>query len=314
MTAARGLIARYWRFAFAVFALSLLIRYVGLDRLLATLAGTRLVWWGLFVLAFGGFALAWGLQIWVGLRLLGHRPGLRPTLSAAANSWSVGILTPARSGDLSLAYFIGGEAPRPVALALVVIDKIFSLAFLALAALAATLWLGLRQASQLTLAAALLLVALAAGVLLLRSRRLLPALLRWSERFVGRRPGAFYEALIGMLEHRRYLVFVAAAVSVRWLLLCAMNLMLFQAVGHLPGYLFVVAATAAGRIIALIPVSIGGIGLKEPIQIVIYGLDGIPAEALIAVSLLGMAAGLLLAATLPLLMPWRRPSDEAVAG
>jgi uncharacterized protein (TIRG00374 family) len=87
----------------------------------------------------------------------------------------------------------------------------------------------------------------------------------------------------------------------RWLFICASNLLIFRAVAQHPEFQHVIAATAVGRIISLVPVSIGGVGLKEPAQIMIYRATDVPAEAVLAVSVLGLACGFAIAAVTPLL-------------
>ena len=57
---------------------------------------------------------------------------------------------------------------------------------------------------------------------------------------------------------------------------------------------------------------IGGLGLKEPVQMVIYGDAGVPEDVVVAVSLVGMACAFALAALWPLALG-RRPDAVARA-
>ena len=158
----------------------------------------------------------------------------------------------------------------------------------------------LELARALVLFFFLLLAGFFSVALALRSR----ALRSVFDRLTGRPWGAFQR----IFAHPGFVLWTGALVVSRWLLICGLTLLLFGAVGHAPGLLYVVAATAVGRILSLLPVSIGGVGLKEPPQIAIYALDGVPAEVLIAVSLLGLVTAFLLAGLYPLLVPLRAPA------
>jgi uncharacterized protein (TIRG00374 family) len=99
----------------------------------------------------------------------------------------------------------------------------------------------------------------------------------------------------------RVLAWCLVATTLRWLYICGSNLLIFRAVAETPDFRHVTAATTVGRIISLVPVSIGGVGIKEPAQIVIYREAGVPAEAVLAVSALGLASAFLVAAVAPLI-------------
>jgi uncharacterized membrane protein YbhN (UPF0104 family) len=98
----------------------------------------------------------------------------------------------------------------------------------------------------------------------------------------------------------------------RWVYVCAANLVLFWGAGATPGIGVVTAATAVGRIISIIPISIGGLGVKEPLQIAILDGAGVSAETVIAVSVIGMACGFVAAAIAPLIAraAWPVSGDE----
>jgi hypothetical protein len=65
-----------------------------------------------------------------------------------------------------------------------------------------------------------------------------------------------------------------------------------------------------GRIVSIVPVTVGGVGLKEPVQMVIYADAGVPENVVLAVSLVGMACAFVLAALWPLAV---RNRSEAAA-
>jgi uncharacterized protein (TIRG00374 family) len=290
-----------WRYVFAVGALAVLIVAVGPSEMGSVLADADPVLVGLYVAGLALTSLLYATQVWVVFCYADQAVGWWETTRAAVTSWSVGLITPGRAGDLTLPFFLGDAVPRGTAVAVVATEKLMSLAWLATVALVVTAGLAV-ETTAVTLAAgavlASIIAVLAVGRTSLVSRLLLrfgPARLR---RFAAETAGA----MAGLLRQTRFLGFTLAAISARWVVVFGLIFLLFSAVGYHPPLAHIVAATAIGRLLALVPISVGGLGLKEPVQIVIYALADIPAEAVVAVSVLGMASNYVVAALLPVLV------------
>lgn len=268
------------RWTIALVAMAMLIWYVGPAALASTLATMHL----LPVLAYLGAFLAvpflYGLQLHGAFRIAGHNVTPRQSVAAAVQSWSIGSLTPARAGDLTLAYFLGGAVPERDALAVVLADKLLSLVVLAALALGSSLVVTVPYRDALVVGTGLVLIAVLVALVALRIPRL--------------------EQVRTNLATPRMLLWVSSMATLRWAYICAINVVIFRAVDFAPGIATVTAATAVGRIISIVPVSIGGMGIKEPAQILIYAGAGVTAEAVVAVSVVGMACGFLVAAIAPL--------------
>lgn len=290
------------RWGIALAALAMLAWYVGPATLFATLREMR----PLPVLAYAGAFLAvpflYGLQLHGALRLCGQSVGLGTAMAAAVQSWSIGSLTPARAGDLSLAYWLRGEVAESRALAFVVADKLLSLVALAAMALAATFVIDVPYRRSLAIGTALVLGAVLIAFTLVRIPGADTPLRALVRRFLGVGGLAGWEQVRRDLASRRFLLWIGTTVGLRWMYICLINLIIFRAVEHAPGLGSVVAATAVGRLISIVPVSIGGLGIKEPAQILIYGTVGVPADAVVAVSVVGLACGFAVAALAPLLL------------
>lgn len=290
-----------WRYLFAVGALGVLVVAVGPSELTSVLAGARLWLVGLYAVGLGLTSVLYATQVWVVLRQAGQPIDWWTTTRGAVTSWSVGLITPARAGDLSLPLLLRESVPGSLATAVVVTEKLMSLAWLATVALVVSIGLAVDTAAV-ALVAGVVLAAVLASLAITRTA--------WLARILGRvlpirlRPAAAdtAEAMGLLIRQFRFLAFTLAAITVRWGFVFALNLLLFAAIGHHPPLVHVVAATAIGRLLALLPISVGGLGVKEPVQIVIYALADIPAQAVVAVSVLGMAANYLVAAVLPVVV------------
>jgi uncharacterized membrane protein YbhN (UPF0104 family) len=290
-------LSRWWRYLLAGAAFAFLVRYVGVPELVATLRGVHIVPLLAYLLAFALVPILYGLQIQVALRISGNRVA---AVAAAVSAWSVGTLTPARAGDLSLSIFLGARVPEADVVAVVVADKLASLGSLAALACLSTLFVTVPYGDAL---------AIGAGAVAAISVATLAAAWVGAE---GSAPGRIVARMIGeraagtwgrfrvLVRTPRFVAWCFAAATTRWLYICTINLLIFRAVGEAPGFGHVVAATAVGRIISLVPLSVGGVGLKEPAQMVIYAGAGVGPESVVAVSVLGMACGFLIAALAPL--------------
>lgn len=271
------------RWATAASALAALAWYVGPARLAATITAARPGWIALYFVAFLAIPFVYGLQMQWALAIGGHRLPRHVVLRAAVQSWSIGSLTPARAGDLSLAFFIGPRVPRGDVLAVITADKLVSLATLALLAAVGASFVSVPYANALVVGIALVVGLAAAAAAALR----IPG--------VDRR-------LRDLVLAPRFLAWTAVMNLLRWAYICAINLAIFRAVDARPDLATVTAATAVGRIIAIVPISIGGMGIKEPAQILIYRGAAVGADAVVAASVIGMACGFAVAAVAPLLL------------
>lgn len=302
MSAFLAVIRDNWRYLFAAIALTALVLMVGPVELVDRLRATDPAYLALYIIGLLVVPVAYGLQMQASFTMLGHHLDQTDTVRAAVSAWSIGLMTPARAGDLSLSVFLRPVVPVVTSTAVVLTDKLVSLAVLGLAAVATTfaidldpdLALGVRLSGVGVLALMVALIAAAASPPLHR------LLLRVAPtRFEDRLAGAL--ARLGqLLRHGRFLVMTVAIVTLRWTFLFGLNLVLFRSIGVDPPILVVVAATAVGRLVSLLPFSIGGVGLKEPVQILLYEAAGVADESVIAASVLGLALTYLAAAILPL--------------
>lgn len=290
-------------------ALALLVRYVGTADVFAALRATHPAAILAYTVAFAGVPFLYSVQVRGGLRRLGHHVGRDAVIRATVQSWSVGTLTPARAGDLSLAFFLGTAAPTLDATAIVVLDKLVSLLVLALLAIVSVVVVQAPYATAFVIGVSWVF----GGICALLAFVAMPAR-DASSGGLARRvlgvPGAeTWERIRAIVATRGLLRWSLTMATLRWGYVCAANLLLFWGAGARPDFGTVVAATAIGRIISLIPVSIGGLGVKEPLQVVLYAGAGVPAETVIAVSVIGMGCGLLAAAFAPLLVRTPLPAE-----
>lgn len=302
----------WWRYGVAVVALALLVWYVSPSALVATLRNTDALWLTLYFLAFLFVPVLFGAQLLGALRFAGHRLPTIPVIAAAMQAWSIGTLTPARAGDLSLAYFLSGRVPESDVIAAVSVDKLISLTTLALLALVSVAGITLPQRNTVVLGAAVAMSGTTALFTVVHVRGADAPVRAIARRWLGSTGETAWDRMRKLAASPRVLVWCLVMTTVRWMYICGSNVLIFRAVAQHPDFRHVVAATAVGRIISLVPVSIGGVGIKEPAQIVIYQATKVPAEAVLAVSALGLACGFVIAAVAALIAATFMQSDSKV--
>jgi len=102
------------------------------------------------------------------------------------------------------------------------------------------------------------------------------------------------------------------SICCRWGVVFVLNYLLFKGANQNPSAITIIAATTVGRLITLLPISIGGLGIKEPIHIIIYSLDGILPEAVVAVSVLGMSCNYIISALIPFIAPVKKVEGKTI--
>jgi uncharacterized protein (TIRG00374 family) len=290
-----------WRYVFAIGALAVLIVAVGPAELGSVLADANPVLVGLYAAGLALTSLLYATQVWVVFQYADQEVGWWETTRAAVTSWSVGLITPSRAGDFTLPFFLSDSVPRGTAVAVVATEKLMSLAWLATVALVVTAGLAV-DTTAVTLAAGVVLASIIAVLAVASTSLVSRLLLRFGPTRLRRFAAETAGAMAGLLRQTRFLGFTLVAISARWTVVFGLIFLLFAAVGYHPPLIHIVAGTAIGRLLALVPVSVGGLGLKEPVQILIYALADVPAEAVVAVSVLGMASNYVVAALLPVLV------------
>lgn len=302
---------RFLRWAVALVAMLLLLRYVGAAEVLSALRAMHPAAVVAYVVAFTAVPFIYGLQVDGGLRRLGHAIPRADVLRATAQSWSIGTLTPARAGDLSLAAFLGPNAPRVDATVVVLVDKVVSLLVLALLAIVSALAFRVPYAQAFVVGVSWVVGGTLALLAIVAMPERATSSSSIARRLLGVQAVETWKRLREIVSSRPLLVWSAGMSALRWGYVCVANLILFWGAGAEPGLGVVTAATAVGRIISIVPVSIGGMGVKEPLQIVIYSGAGVAAETVIAVSIIGMACGFAAAALAPLIARWLLPAKES---
>ncbi|MBU2638677.1 MAG: flippase-like domain-containing protein [Nanoarchaeota archaeon] len=196
-------------------------------------------------------------------------------------SWGIGSVLPGKVGDLSVVYFLKKEGINAKdSSAMYVIDKmVVLLFFLIIAMITAKLFLPLNA---FYLLACFLLFAVVGFLLFLKFGK---SLIR---KVFGRYANyieAFHDNIQIVIKKPLLLLILFIISCLRWAVLSfSMWILLSMANEHVSfAYVFLFSVTA--NILALLPVTVSGIGLKEAAFVYLYALVGATTSIVLAVSI-----------------------------
>jgi len=198
-------------------------------------------------------------------------------------SWAFGMISPGKLGDLFIVYQCK-KVGVPVSKAVVVylMDKLISITILLILASYGIVFI---FSDFLYVGYILILVGVISFVILL-------FLSRMGRNIVKRLLAKFkIKSLDGSMDHLREMfknnknsIFKAFIFQfIKWVIGAYYVLFLFYSINSFPTFDSVISALAIGKIIAYLPITLGGLGLRELTAVYLYSLVGIPEAATLSV-------------------------------
>lgn len=271
-------------------------------EVIRTLRGVSLP---LFLLVVAGHFVLMGIKAWRWQGLCARAGVAVPyprALRAYTTAFAFGTFTPGQVGDLGKIFLLRlPPEDRRSALFGAVVDRLWDVAGLAVSAgLAAAYLYGVNRQSYP--------LALAAAAVLLGGTVLVWFLHRPLRTWVQRRWRQDLRDLVAFSPQAFQLTLAAVLVQfARWMILgAALNL----------PWLVAGAAAILGTLVALLPVTVAGLGTREAVLAWVFHLQGLDTESGVALSLGMFAAyliGALAGALLLLAGSGRKPREEGVA-
>ena len=295
----RGLWARNWRYAVSFTAICVLVGFVDFDKLWATVRQADRYYLLLYVITSMGLPCLFAVEMGLIIRSLGYPVGRGVVARAAIHSWSIGMLTPARAGDLSLSHFLRKHIRVPVVIAIVATNRFITLTFLCCMALFTCSLLPSFVAWPVALSTLAVLGIVVGAFVASIQANVLTFWLRWTRPVLGRLPESTLREAKLLLSKPRFIFLCVSFSILRFFWGVGVNTILFKALGATINPPLMTAAISSSRVLSLVPVSFWGIGLKEPLQMAAFGQVGVSSATVVAVSILGLAWMWAIAAILP---------------
>jgi uncharacterized membrane protein YbhN (UPF0104 family) len=300
--------------------LAILVAAIGPGRLVAAFRAADAGWLALAAPGFLGFTLAKGVRWFALLRMGAVRYPLGRALAAYQASAFLAFVTPGRVGDLAKAAYLKRDLGTPWAagLASTLADRLLDLFALAWPAAAAASLAAPEGPFRTALVAGC--VALGAAALLSAwpplQRTALAALAQvpiGAAGFVRARTAALRlgEELARLWSPR--LAGLAALSAVAFASLFAGAFALARGLGLPIDLATTTYAVAAASVVALLPVSVSGIGTRDAALVLLLAPHGVPAERALSFSLAYLGCSLVFSNGLGALLWLRDPVDFRAA-
>ena len=213
---------------------------------------------------------------------------------AAARCWTWGMLTPGRLGEFTVVHELGKRGvPHGEIGLLSIVMRLATLLVLLLLCLSA--WCALVLPHTAVAATLLALLLLSAGIVLIFRLPLLHWLCRVLPRFLSKH----VDPRTSFLHSLPLVLAIILSQLARMVVLFSITVALFWSVEFPVSFLQVGAVNAIAWGVALIPVSLNGLGLREGVQVVFYDLwFQVPKEVVLSVALWANALAYAVAAFL----------------
>ncbi|MCX6802056.1 MAG: lysylphosphatidylglycerol synthase transmembrane domain-containing protein [Candidatus Diapherotrites archaeon] len=284
--------------AVGILILLAILLSIDLGKLFETLSKTDLLLFCAAVLmgfpAIAFRSLKWQLM----LKKQGHSFSFSKIFRYYFIGIGLGSFTPGRLGDFAKALFVNKKIRSlSVSFSSVLVDRVVDLTVLVgLGALSICAFLLLYGVSVISIPVIIaMLCGLAFCFYLLFNKPLLKKVLRPFYRILvpekfKEKLSAGFDSFIGsaqaLLKNRSLLLAAVFLSLVSWLFEAASQQFLAVALGISLSFSFLFLVVSLSNIVSLLPVSVSGIGTRDALLIMLFSLQGIPAESAVAFSFL----------------------------
>ncbi len=262
--------------------LGILFWNIGINTIFTTLKQVNL----LYLPAIIGFyfisIFIGAINVWLFIKALGKSISIRTLYKYMLLSWSIGLLTPGKVGDFSLAFLLEkhkitlGEGS-----AIMFMDKLLTLVVISIVAIIGfCFFFGIAQAVYVT---TILLACMAGFSLILFFRKFLQKFFPKSYLIKFKK---FFPTMKFFLVSRKTYVFVNVIITfIQWFLNALNVLLIFNALGTYTNPVYILVITMTLTLLNLIPFTYHGLGIKEAMGVYLYGLQGIAPDIVIVSSI-----------------------------
>ena len=224
-------------------------------------------------------------------------------------SWSIGLFVPGNLGQFSIIYLLKKEGLElGESTAIVLLNKIITLISLSILSIFGFfLFLPYKEVLQLIIILILLGIIIFFFIMHEKGRTLI-------RKYILRKSSPKFEGFSKTLrkfyiEHPKRIIVNFLLTFIRWFLTALMMMFLFLSLGFKVNLLYIFLITPITIIISYIPISIGGLGLRESAAVFLYGIIGVNSVAVLGVYILSLLINGVIAIT-SLFFPLRNFKKE----
>jgi len=245
-----------------------LFRRIGFANIAATMASINPICIPVVLCALMSAHAVHGLTLQI--LAMGHSVSLGYCTLVSLRSWIWGLITPARAGEVSMIYYFKQAGiPLGDATAIAFIDRLSVLILVVILAFSGAVFYEFDALAWHIVLASFVVAVLSGSLLLFRGVR------GWIGRTIFGRYQEHFSGFVPRLkttvtEQPLRLAGVMTIQFLRLLALYAVTKLVFYFIGENVRFLDVCLISSIAWIIALLPVSVNGLGIKEGVQVLLY--------------------------------------------
>lgn len=272
------------RFFVGFFILFILFYRIGFKKIIITFKEINLFLLFISVIIYLIFFLIGSLNLKILVDSLTKRINFLKLTKYYFLSWSIGLLAPGKIGDFSLVYFLKKEnIPLGRGIVIPLIDKLVTIIVLSILSIVGffVFFTGMDALKLMVL----LLIGFLVIVFFITDlgRTLIKKyiLRKYSIKFKGFSKTFFY-----FLKKKKRILFLNFLLTITRVIITSMiYFVLFISLGQKINLIYIILINAIGTIIALIPITISGLGIREVTAVFLYNQIGVLNEITVTVYL-----------------------------
>jgi len=267
---------------------------VGLDNILEQIYRINpLVVIPILIILFVTFIIAC-LNLYLFLRVLGYRIGIMRLFRCYMISWSVGLLIPGKLGEFAIVPLLKTEGVGlGKGLSVAMLDKLITVFTLGLISIAGLLFIfSVPQTAGIT---ALIVMGIVLPVALIASGHARMFVRKFILRKYERRFTGFSKTFFLLMKSKVTLVNIMLT-FLKWAVSATTLWLFFVSIGSSVSIVHIFFINCIATIVSLIPVTIGGAGIRELTAVYMYSAVGVGSSVVMGVYILFLALNYLMGA------------------
>ncbi len=269
------------RIIFSLSILGILIYKVGLSQIINTFLTMNKIYLIPVLLLYSLALFVGALNIYLLVKKIKKSIKLRNVINYYLLSWASGSLMPGRLGEFSILYLLKKEKINyGESLAITIIDKLITLMILFLSAiLVVILLLDLTNTYRILI----LLMSIIILFFVVKSEIVRNTIKRFISKKFADKFKNFNKTLSKFIKHYKKILLLNFFLTVlKSIITSVITYLIFLSFDSRASVILVLLISTALTIIALVPITVNGIGLREGVAIFLYGLIGLKPEVVIS--------------------------------
>ncbi len=279
----------------AVLLISYLFYKIGVQQIIGILPGMNLFYFALFWISFFASLFLGVINIKILLKGIGYNLPTKKVAKYYTTSWSIGLYAPGKLGEFSLVYLLRREKiGMGQSMAISVIDKVIT--FIVFGTVSVVGFITFFTIGQSFTLMVILSSALAITTVMLLSEFSRSLIKRYILRKLAPKFSGFNSTMRLILGKINLLIYNFILTTIKLGLMGLSIHLLFLTFGTKVSFVYTLLIVAIGTIIALIPITFSGLGVREAASVYLFSKLGVNPAVTLTVFLLAVITNYIISA------------------